>query len=172
MLSTLQMHMLPLTLLPLRLPACPRTPCSQPKQPVDIKSLLGPLPIATTPAVGSGPSSKGPLPLDDFCEIPAAAPAATPAATAVPAAAALPAAAGAAGFDPFSGGSGWTSSSTAAAPAAGAAGAAAGASDPFAASGAVHMMAQAPKQHAAANGPKLGPETAKAKDPFADLAFI
>jgi hypothetical protein len=34
------------------------------------------------------------------------------------------------------------------------------------------MMSQAPKQHAASNGPKLGPETAKAKDPFADLAFI
>jgi hypothetical protein len=134
------------------------------KQPVDINSLLGPLPTATAAPTTSGPASKGPLSLDDFCEAPAAA----PVVAAVPAAA--PTAPAAAGFDPFSGGSGWTSSSSA--PAAAPPAAAGGHSDPFAASGAVHMMSQAPKQHAAANGPKLGPETAKAKDPFADLAFI
>jgi epsin len=134
------------------------------KQPVDINSLLGPLPTATAAPTTSGPASKGPLSLDDFCEAPAAA----PVVAAVPAAA--PAAPTAAGFDPFSGGSGWTSNSSA--PAAAPPAAAGGHSDPFVASGAVHMMSQAPKQHAVSNGPKLGPETAKAKDPFADLAFI
>lgn len=46
--------------------------------------------------------------------------------------------------------------------------------DPFAASGVVHIVPQASKQASAvaAAGPKLGPETAKAKDPFADLALI
>lgn len=112
------------------------------KQPIDINSLLGPLP--TTAAGGAGP-----LPLDDFCAPPGAAAAA--ARQQPPLVPAAPAAAG--GFDPFG---------AAAAP---------GGGDPFAASSAVHML---PKQQAGSgsSAPKLGPETAKAKDPFADLAFV
>jgi hypothetical protein len=118
----------------------------QPK--VDINALLGPLPT-TSPAASSG---KAPLPLDDFCSMP------TPAAAA-PAPAADP-------FGPFVA----TTPAAASSGLTAAVGASAGgfSSDPFAASGAVHMLPQAQKQHAAP-GPKLGPETAKAKDPFADL---
>lgn len=119
---------------------------------MDINSLLGPLPTAASPpsaTAAAGASSKGPLALDDFCSLPAAAPA--PAA-----AAAVPA---------------WQPQPQPQPAVVGG-----GGSDPFAASGAVHMMAGPTKQPqsaaAAASGPKLGPETAKAKDPFADLAFI
>jgi hypothetical protein len=52
------------------------------------------------------------------------------------------------------------------------------AADPFAASttlipsmGAVHSVAHG-KAHSTAAQPKLGPATAKAKDPFADLAVL
>jgi hypothetical protein len=121
---------------------------------VDINALLGPLPT-TSPAASSG---KAPLPLDDFCSMPAAAPAA-----AMQPAAAAPAAAAAAAADPF----GPFVATPASVGVAGGAGVG-GFSDPFAASGAVHMLPQAQKQHAV-TGPKLGPETAKAKDPFADL---
>jgi hypothetical protein len=80
-----------------------------------------------------------------------------------------PAAAGAAaGADPFGPIVATGSAAAAAAAAGGGGGAMGGFGDPFAASGAVHMVPQAHKQHAA-TGPKLGPETAKAKDPFADL---
>lgn len=116
------------------------------RQAVDVNALLGPIP-------SSGPASSGgkaPLPLDDFCSMPAAPPAAP-----VPAAAAQPAAA-AVGDDPFG---------PFVAP-----GAAGG--DPFAASGAVGIAPAAPKAPTPPSGPKLGPDTAKAKDPFADLAFL
>ncbi|KAF6244132.1 hypothetical protein COO60DRAFT_1708114 [Scenedesmus sp. NREL 46B-D3] len=133
----------------------------QPK--VDVNALLGTLPTSS-PAASNG---KAPLPLDDFCSMPAAA-AAAAAASLQPAAAApmqpVSAAAAADPFGPFAG----TPAGIGSAAAAGSAGSTGGYGDPFAASGMVHMVPQAQKQHAA-TGPKLGPETAKAKDPFADL---
>jgi hypothetical protein len=87
-------------------------------------------------------------------------PAATPAAPPM-----QPAAAAAGGADPFGP---FVATTPGANAGVGAAGVMGGFGDPFAASGAVHMVPQAHKQHAA-TGPKLGPETAKAKDPFADL---
>lgn len=115
------------------------------------------------------------MPLDDFCSMPPvlqqpAAPSSSSVAAAALVQARAPAAAAADPFGPFVA----PTSGTAAAPFAGGSfqsAAPAVSSDPFAASGTVHMMAEAPKQHAA-TGPKLGPETAKAKDPFADLALI
>ncbi|WIA20021.1 hypothetical protein OEZ85_005890 [Tetradesmus obliquus] len=133
----------------------------QPK--VDINALLGALPTTSPSSSSSTSKGKAPLPLDDFCSMPAPAAAA---AAMQPAAAApgssFPAAAPAAAdpFGPFV--------ATPAGSSGAGLGAAGGFGDPFAASGAVHMLPEARKQHAA-TGPKLGPETAKAKDPFADL---
>jgi hypothetical protein len=141
------------------------------KQPAGLSSSLNPLPAAAPAAAGT--ASKGPLPLDDFCSLPVApAPAAaTPRPAVAPAAAATGAPVDL--FAPMAGSSAahqaWAPSiNSSSSVTAGAGGSAA---DPFAASGAVHMMAQASKQHAD-KGPKLGPETAKAQDPFADLALI
>lgn len=171
------------------------------KGPIDINTLLGPLPTTASPAAAVSGSAAAPLPLGDFSMPPTAAVAAAamrpaqqpaaadpfgpfvaPTAASKPVVAAVPVSNSSSSFsrdpfaavsskDPFAGSSFTSAPSGTTAVAAG--GGVGGAGDPFAASGVVHMVPQASKQHSSASsGPKLGPETAKAKDPFADLAFI